>query len=196
MSIGKVPKKMHYKSVRRTFVETARGFKLHIPSLGVHRPSVFEQSSEVLRPLLFESGLLFKLGSVRGSWTRTSGSWHEAVRDVCQADEVRTLLRPTTRANAALSHAPLCVLMAARPPSSAGQKKWPARAHAGSLECCAPWRRLRWQDASSSGRRRIQTESGGTRVPRHAPMVIWSVWPCEREVRDCARPVQRSIVYV
>ena len=73
---------------------------------------------------------------------------------------------------------------------------WHARAHAGSLECCAPWRRLRWQDASSSGRRRIQTESGGTRVPRHAPMVIWSVWPCEREVRDCARPVQRSIVYV
>ena len=39
--------------------ETARGFKLDIPSIGVHRPSVFEQSSEVLRPLLFELGLLF-----------------------------------------------------------------------------------------------------------------------------------------
>ena len=39
--------------------ETARGFKLDIPSIGGHRPSVLEQSSEVLRPLLFEMGLLF-----------------------------------------------------------------------------------------------------------------------------------------
>ena len=45
--------------------ETARGFKLDIPSIGGHRPSVLEQSSEVLRPLLFELGLLFCAASTR-----------------------------------------------------------------------------------------------------------------------------------
>ena len=56
-----------YKSSQNNtcLFETARGFKLDIPSIGVH-PSVLEQSSEVLRvlalvlrPLLFELGLLF-----------------------------------------------------------------------------------------------------------------------------------------
>ena len=56
-----------------------------------------------------------------------------------------------------------------------GTAPCPSAAHAGSLECCAPWRRLRWQGASSLRTRRIQRESGGTRVPRRAPMVIWSV---------------------
>jgi len=48
-------------ATHRIFFETARGFKLDIPSLGVHRPSVFEQSSEVLRLLVFELGLLARV---------------------------------------------------------------------------------------------------------------------------------------
>ena len=34
--------------------ETARGFKPNIPSFGVHRPTVLELFTEVLRPLVFE----------------------------------------------------------------------------------------------------------------------------------------------
>ena len=49
--------------------ETARGFKLDIPSIGVHRPSVFEQSSEVLRLLVFELGLHLTFCEVTATWS-------------------------------------------------------------------------------------------------------------------------------
>ena len=66
----------------------------------------------------------------------------------------------------------------------------------GSLERRAPLRPPTWQDASFSRRRRMYSESGGTRVPRRAPVALWSYRPLAGVVRGCARPVQRSVVYV
>jgi hypothetical protein len=66
----------------------------------------------------------------------------------------------------------------------------------GSLERRAPLRPPRWQDASSLRTRWIQRESGGSRVPRRAPVARWSHRPCSGVVRGCARPVQRSLMYV
>ena len=66
----------------------------------------------------------------------------------------------------------------------------------GSLERRAPLRPPTWQDASFSRWRRMYSESGGTRVPRRAPVALWSYRPLAGVVRGCARPVQRSVVYV
>ena len=66
----------------------------------------------------------------------------------------------------------------------------------GLLERRAPLRPPTWQDASFSRRRRMYSESGGTRVPRRAPVALWSYRPLAGVVRGCARPVQRSVVYV
>ena len=128
--------------------------------------------------------------------TRTKSCWHGAVRHVCQEDKVRTLLRRTARADAVLARVPPCSLMSAWLPNPHSHFCDYHTRTTGSLERRAPLRPPTWQDASFSRRRRMYSESGGTRVPRRAPVVLWSYRPLAGVVRGCARPVQRSVVYV
>ena len=81
-------------------------------------------------------------------------------------------------------------------PTLRARKSGPHTRTTGSLERRAPLRPPTWQDASFLRTRWIRRESGGTRVPRRAPVTIWSYRPCSEVVRGCARPVQRSLMHV
>ena len=79
-------------------------------------------------------------------------------------------------------------------PALRAKKSGPHARTPGSLERRAPRRPPRWQDASFWWTRRAQSDSGGTRAPWRAPVMIWSLWPCAWIMRECARPVQRLLV--
>ena len=106
------------------------------------------------------------------SWTRTSRYWHEAVRNICQLDKVRTILRRTTRTRRVLARVPPCLCAASRVPNPDPHFLGGSAAHAGSLERRASRRCWRWQDASFLRRRKAQSLSGGTRAPQRAPVAI------------------------
>ena len=117
-------------------------------------------------------------------WTKCKVSWHAA-------PNLSTLRVMVCTSCCLLAASALGLL-----PSAPSGKSDYHSCTTGSLECRAPACPPRWQDASSWRRRRIHSASGGVRVPRRAPVAIWSHRPCSGVVRGCAWPVQRSPMYV